>query len=244
MLFSLANQVEQRWLGILGSLQGRQSVGGMWFIHVKDADSLPSLTPLLSSPPPLNAVVIAGVLKCMDLVRDETWIRRFFSAAKTKVCSLCKLPHSSRPQKSCPKGVGRMMRIPDPWGHTGFLLKDTFRHKLMETEVLPSLILTFGRCGTIFTTGIAELFDSGFTVAHASVAPVRLWSRNCVRDIRMSSVRCQGGRFWMRRKSIKSARGRRRWDCGGNRLHPSDWVCRSPNTNYGEKNTYVLLPFF
>jgi hypothetical protein len=29
MLFSLANQVEQRWLGILGSLQGRQSVGGM-----------------------------------------------------------------------------------------------------------------------------------------------------------------------------------------------------------------------
>jgi hypothetical protein len=34
---------------------------------------------------------------------------------------------------------------------------DAFRHKLMEREVLPSSIFNFGRCGAIFTTGIAEL---------------------------------------------------------------------------------------
>ena len=63
-------------------------------------------------------------------------------------------PPSGRPQT---KGAGRIIHVPDLQGQTGVLLNDAFRHKLMEREVLPSSISNFGRCGAIFTTGIAEL---------------------------------------------------------------------------------------
>jgi len=62
------------------------------------------------------------------------------------------------------------MPIPDPQGQTGVLRKDAFRHKSMETEVLPSSILTFGLCGTIFTTGIAKLLTQD-SQSHTQVLP-------------------------------------------------------------------------
>ena len=93
-----------------------------------------------------------------------------FASAKMKVCSLFEPPPSGRPQKSCPKGAGRIIRIPDLRGQTGILLKDTFSHKLMEKEVLPSSIFNFGRCGAINTTGIAELSILA-SQSHAQVLP-------------------------------------------------------------------------
>ena len=38
-------------------------------------------------------------------------------------------------QKSCPKGVGRMICVSDLQRRTGVLLKDTFRHTSTDTEV-------------------------------------------------------------------------------------------------------------
>ncbi len=50
-----------------------------------------------------------------------------WSQLATPRCS--SLPPSGRPQKSCPKGAGRIIRVPDLRGQTGVLLKDAFRHK-------------------------------------------------------------------------------------------------------------------
>ena len=49
-------------------------------------------------------------------------------------------PRRQTTNKSCPKGAGRIIRVPDSQGQTGVLLKDAFRHTLMEREVLPSSI--------------------------------------------------------------------------------------------------------
>ena len=48
--------------------------------------------------------------------------------------------------------------------------------------------------------------NSRFTVAWRSVAPLPLWSQNREHDVVMSSNKCQGGRFLMRRRLTKSAR--------------------------------------
>ena len=79
--------------------------------------------------------------------------------------------------------------------------------------------------------------DSGFTVAHASVAPVRLWSQNRVCDVLMMSVRCQGGQFPMRRESTKSARR-------GRAFAPRPNFCLGPRTPILKKNTWNFLHYF
>ena len=102
---------------------------------------------------------------------DMIWSRQFLLQRRQRSAACSSLPTSGRPQKSCPKGAGRIIRVPDLQGQTGVLLKDAFRHKLMEREVLPSSIFNFGRCGAIFTTGIAELLILA-SQPHARVLPL------------------------------------------------------------------------
>jgi hypothetical protein len=74
----------------------------------------------------------------------------------------CSEDEGLQPVRTPPPAADHKRVVPRVLGglyasQTGVLLKDAFRHPLMEREVLPSSIFFFGRCGAIFTTGIAEL---------------------------------------------------------------------------------------
>ncbi len=82
-------------------------------------------------------------------------------------------------------------------------------HLVMMTEVVPLFVCLqciFSWLWHKFYPGDHQNGNSGFTVVRGSVAPMPLWSQNCVHDVRMSCTRCQGGWFRMRRGTTKSER--------------------------------------
>ena len=156
--------------------------------------------------PPLDTMVIAGILKCMAQVCNVTWICHFFYAAKMKVCSLCKpLPPAADHKRVVPSVLGGWYASQICEGRLGSFFRtcldiDGWRQKFCHRQFLILVSVE------IFSPQGLPNSQFSFTVAHTSVTPVRLWGQNQVCDVRMPSTWCQWGQFQMRRESTKLAK--------------------------------------